>query len=316
MHASVNVEEVAYGGWPNCRRLSNGTVELVVTTDVGPRIIRFGFVGEDNEFYEDEHMLGKTGGDEWRAYGGHRLWHAPEVSPRTYWGDNVPVRFESHPGVVRLVQPVELTTRIQKELDLQFGSKAHVQVTHRLRNRNPWAVELAPWAISQMAPRGTAIIPLPPRRPHSEALLPVSTLALWAYLDMSDARWTWGHQYILLRQDPCASSLQKVGAWVPDGWVAYVRQGHLFAKTFTPVPGATYPDLGCSAEVFTNAQMLELETLGPSVRLQPDASVEHVEHWLLFRDVPAPANDADVENCVMHKLGSALGRTRASPPHL
>ena len=28
---------------------------------------------------------GKTGGSEWHIYGGHRLWHAPEVMPRTYY---------------------------------------------------------------------------------------------------------------------------------------------------------------------------------------------------------------------------------------
>lgn len=299
MQAEVTVETLSYGGWPDCRRIRNDLLELVITTAVGPRIIRFGFAGEENEFYEDPVALGQTGGSEWRAYGGHRLWHAPEVSPRTYCPDNGPVRFESHPPFVRLVQPVEPATGIEKEIDIHMAAGAHVQVTHRLRNRNPWAVELAPWAISQMAPGGTAIIPLPPRRPHPEALLPASTLVLWAYTDMSDSRWTWGHQYILLRQDAAATALQKAGAWVPDGWAAYVRHGHLFVKTFAPVPGATYADLGCSTEVFTNAQMLELETLGPLVRLLPEAAVEHVEHWHLFRDVQSPSCDADVERQIL-----------------
>jgi len=31
--------------------------------------------------------------------------------------------------------------------------------------------------------------------------------------------------------------------------------------------------------------MLELETLGPMTTLQPGASVEHVEHWTLHRNV-------------------------------
>ena len=45
-----------YRGWPNCYRLSNGLIDLIVTTDVGPRVIRFGFVGEENEFkeYDDD----------------------------------------------------------------------------------------------------------------------------------------------------------------------------------------------------------------------------------------------------------------------
>ena len=55
------MEKIAYQGWNNCIRLSNGIIELVITADVGPRVIRFGFIGAQNEF--DEDWLGVTGGD-------------------------------------------------------------------------------------------------------------------------------------------------------------------------------------------------------------------------------------------------------------
>ena len=285
------MERIAYKGWPNCYRLSNDIIDLVVTADVGPRIIRFGFAGQDNEFKEFAEMLGQVGGESWRIYGGHRLWHAPEALPRTYFPDNKEVQVEQHHGFVRAVQPTEPTTGIQKEIDLWLSpDEAHVTVTGRLRNRNLWAVELAPWALSVMAQGGVAIIPLPPRGSHEENLQPASTLALWAYTDMSDPRWTWGKKYVLLRQDPGMEAPQKVGASVPDGWVAYARDGHLFVKMFDYVPGAGYPDLGCSAEIFGNGDFLEVESLAPMVDLQPGAAVEHVEHWFLFRGVPAPEN--------------------------
>ncbi|GAJ16373.1 unnamed protein product, partial [marine sediment metagenome] len=54
----------------------------VVTTDVGPRIVRFGFVGDQNLFREFKQQQGKTGGDKWLIYGGHRFWHAPEEKLR------------------------------------------------------------------------------------------------------------------------------------------------------------------------------------------------------------------------------------------
>lgn len=297
------MEKVSYGGWTNCYRLSNEHVELIVTADVGPRIIRFGFVGEANEFQEFEELMGKTGGDEWRIYGGHRFWHAPEVQPRTYYPDNVPVTVKQHGDVVLVVQPIEVTTGIQKEIDLHLAPDgAHVKLTHRLRNTNLWAVDLAPWALSVMAQGGVAIIPFPPRGSHEENLLPANTLTLWAYTDMSDERWTWGHKYIMLRQNPKVERSQKAGVMVPDGWVGYARDGHLFLKTFAYVPGATYPDLGCSVEAFTNDLFLEVETLAPLVRLEPGAVVEHVEDWFLFRDVPMPNDDADVDQYVLPKV--------------
>lgn len=302
----ITVEKTNYRGWPNCYRMSNGVAELIVTTDVGPRIIRFGFINGENEFKEFDLQLGKTGGDQWLPYGGHRLWHAPEDPVRTYYPDNFPVQFEQHDGSVRFIQAPEKTTGIQKEIDVWMSpNDAHVRITHRLRNTNLWTVELAPWALSVMAPGGVGIFPLPPRGSHPKDLLPTSSMAVWAYTDMTDARWTWGTKYVLLRQDTQAKIPQKVGFMDTDGWEAYARNGHLFVKKFDYVNGARYPDFGCNAETFTNADMLEVETLGPVAPIEAGKAVEHVEHWFLFRDVPVPKNDADVDAYVLPKVREA-----------
>jgi hypothetical protein len=298
---------IPYKGWPNCFRMANKHVELIVTADVGPRILRFGFANGDNEFAEYESMLGMTGGDEWRIYGGHRLWHAPESVPRTYAPDNAPVTVEDRAGLLHVVQRVEETTGIQKELEIVLSpERAHCQVTHRLWNRNLWAVELAPWAISTMAPGGASIVPLPPRGPHPQNLAPVSTITLWAFTNMADARWTWGGKYIMLRQDPAATTPQEAAFMVPDGWVAYAHAGHLFVKTFRFVAGARYPQMGACVETFTNADMLEVETLGPLVSLPPGDCIEHVEQWFLFDGVPAPHTDADIESHILPLVRSVL----------
>ena len=303
-HAAVVVEKTAYKGWPNCYRISNGTVELIVTTDVGPRVIRYAFVGGENEFFEDPAQVGKTGGSEWRAYGGHRLWHSPEAMPRTYWPDNVPVKAEPIPGGLRLVQPVEGTTGIQKEIDIRLDQQgSRVQLIHRLRNQGPWPVELAPWTLTVMAPGGVGIFPLPPRGPHPENLLPTSRIAMWAYTDFSDPRWHLGFRYLLLRQDSKAKTPQKIGLSIPDGWAGYLRGDHLFLKRFAFRKDAHYPDYGVNVESFTNADMLELETLGPLSRLEPGATAEHTEHWFLHRGVRwEKANDDGVIQAILPRV--------------
>ena len=145
-----------------------------------------------------------------------------------------------------------------------------------------------------MAPGGVGIIPMPPRGEHPKDLLPANSLTLWPYTDMSDARWTWGEQFILLRQEPGNAKAQKIGAFVPDGWVAYARRGHLFVKQFAVDETATYPDRGSTVELFTNADMLEVETLGPLMTIQPGAAATHTENWLLARNVPLPQTEDDV----------------------
>ncbi|MEA3308527.1 MAG: hypothetical protein U9Q70_03320 [Chloroflexota bacterium] len=297
------MQQITYHGWKNCYRLANQQLELVITADVGPRVIRCGFIGDENEFWEDPILQGQTGGAEWVNYGGHRLWHAPEVMPRTYAPDNGPVTVSEVDGWLRFQQPVESSTGIQKTMEVRLDvEEAQVEVTHRLRNTNLWTVELAPWALSVMAPGGTAILPLPPRGLHEGNLTPTSTLALWAYTDLRDPRWTWGTRYLLLRQDPHASTPQKIGARVPDGWLAYARRGHLFVKTFAYAETGTYPDRGCNVEFFTSSAMLELETLGQLVRLAPGTEVLHREQWHLYDQVPLPTNDDEVVKYVLPRL--------------
>jgi hypothetical protein len=291
----IDYNIIPFLGWDHCVHLSNGRLELMVTTDVGPRIIHLGLTGEDNEFATWPEMLGQTGGDDWRIYGGHRLWHAPEDPVRTYWPDNVPVQVEAHGDFVRFIQPLEGNTGIVKEMDIALHpAETRVRITHRLINRNLWDVTLAPWALSVMALGGVGIIPLPPRGEHPRDLLPSSSLTLWPYTDLSDARWTWGEKFILLRQEPGNDRPQKIGAFVPDGWVAYARRGHLFVKQFPVSEGATYPDLGSTVELFTNGDMLEVETLGPLTTLQPGAAATHTEVWTLVADVPRPESEQDV----------------------
>ncbi|HHF09382.1 MAG TPA: hypothetical protein ENL28_02095, partial [Candidatus Atribacteria bacterium] len=116
-------EKVSYAGWEQCVRLSNDQIELIATQEVGPRIIRLGFRGEKNVFGEIKADLGKKGGEEWRIYGGHRLWHAPEARPRTYYPDNQPVNVSGEENLLVLIQPEEETTRLEKRMILEIDEQ-------------------------------------------------------------------------------------------------------------------------------------------------------------------------------------------------
>src|SRR4051812_48002004 len=89
--AAVKIEKTNYKGWANSYKVSNGEVELVITSDIGPRIMRYGFVGGQNFFKEFTETLGKAGEPAWVLRGGHRVWAAPEDAVKTYAPDNGPV---------------------------------------------------------------------------------------------------------------------------------------------------------------------------------------------------------------------------------
>ena len=46
----ARLEKISYGGWINCLKLSGDGIELVVTLDVGPRVIRLGTLGGQKSF--------------------------------------------------------------------------------------------------------------------------------------------------------------------------------------------------------------------------------------------------------------------------
>jgi hypothetical protein len=293
----VTLEKTEYKGWPNCYRMGNGKIELIATTDVGPRVIRLGTPGGPNMFKEFPEMIGQTGGDEWKIYGGHRLWHSPEAKPRSYIPDNSPVEARADGDTLRLVQPVEAGTGIRKEIDLRmYADSPRVRVTHRLRNQGLWPVELAPWALTVMDPGGAAFLPQPAQA-DPDRLLPNRTLTLWPYTDMSDPRHVWGKEFFIVKSRD-ADHPTKIGVSARDGWTAYANHDRLFVKRFGYAEGARYPDNGCAVEIYTASGMLELETLGPLSTLPPGGAVEHVEEWYLL-NAPAVTDETSARNAAL-----------------
>jgi hypothetical protein len=295
----IQIEKIPYHNWQNCYQISNSQLVMIVTADVGPRVLHTGFPGSKNVFYEDQSHLGLCGGDEWRAYGGHRFWIAPE-NDRTYFPDNRPVAMEKLPSGVCLTPPPEETTGFQKSIRIElFPDSPRVHLTHHLTNHSVQSSTVAPWALTVMTSGGTAILPHSPRSDWPGKLTAQNTLSLWSYTDLSDPRWSFGQRYILLRQTAGDAKPQKIGMYNSEGWVAYVVDGLLFIKFFATAPDSGYPDLNSNLETWTNNAFLELETLGPLVELQPGQTVTLLEDWFLFGDVQAISNDDDVDQVVL-----------------
>jgi hypothetical protein len=297
LRAEVKVEKVSCLNLSNCLKLSNGEIEIVVTTDVGPRVIRYAFVGGENIFAE---IGGKPGVKEWQTWGGHRLWIGPEGQPRSYGPDNTPIAHAAAgPRGIRLTQPVEAGTGIEKEIVITLDETGSgVTVLHRLTNRGKAPFELAPWALTIMNGGGTAIVPQEPYKTHDEALLPARALVLWHYSDLSDSRFSIGPKYIRLSTNDKMKEPQKIGIMNKKGWAAYARQGTVFIKRYPWKESGRYPDYGCNTEVYTAAEFIEVETLGPLTTLAPGATAEHTERWSLHKGVTLGATEADVDKTI------------------
>jgi hypothetical protein len=284
----MKIEPTAFGGWENCLRLSNEQAELIITLDVGPRIISYQHLpGGKNVLKTNPDELGRAGEPTFVQRGGHRFWLAPE-SERSYFPDNTPVAHEILPNGVRLVNAAAAPWHVKKTLTVTLAENSSlVTLHHEATNEGAEPATLATWAVTVMEAGGLEIIPRPPMGQHPRDLLPNRLQVLWPYTDTADERWRWGRQFITLRQTP-HSSPAKFGMRHEMKWIGYLTRSVLFIKLVESVPDAVYPDFGCNFETFSNAQMLEIETLSPLRTLGPGESVGHTESWRLFGSIPEP----------------------------
>jgi hypothetical protein len=284
---------------PETLRLTNGVVELRVPTAYGPRVTHYGFAGEDNVFGDGAGARRETPHGVWCAYGGHRLWAAPERFPETYTVDDRPPQIASSELRATLRRARDPQTGLVASMTLELAPDASdVVVTHELTNDGDAPRRLAPWGLTVARSGGTALLPNPVFRPQREALVPARRMVLWRYTDLSDDRFAFGPRFVRLRCNPARPAPNKIGVSCERGWFAYLVGLTAFVLRTAYDAEAEYPDGGCSVEVYTEGGFCEVETLGPLTTLAPGATARHVERWSLLR---LDATDDE-------SLASALGK--------
>ena len=253
-----------------CMELANTAVSLLITQSAGPRIIKVALPGGENLFAElPDVVLDCPGTGDFHIRGGHRLWHAPEKAARTYLPDDDPLAVTEVENGVQVVQPVEEKTGLQKSMTITLPDEsATIVVDHTLTNLGMWAVECAPWAITQMRAGGTAVLPQNTLELDADGLLPNRPIALWSYTDINSPHIDLHNDHIAIHANMTEGAL-KVGFPNPRGWLGYWIDGTVFVKTAVFNPAATYYDFGSSSECYCNDKFLELETLGPRSFIEP-----------------------------------------------
>ncbi len=282
---SIQINETEYGMFGKCLRMARDGKELLVTLDRGPYIIRYGFEGEDNMFYEDVDKFATNDVTDspykenlWWVVGGHRLWASPEVAPRTYYPDNYPVKYEIDGDTVTFTAPPQEWSQIQCATRVSMREGGNVILEHKITNLNAWDIELAPWTVTVMNPDGVVYIPQNERK---TGFFPNKWVCYWDYTPMNDSRINLGKDYITLSLDPENDVAAKIGVLNEHGWMAYLSKGNAFIKRFGFTEGANYPDNGCNCESYTCKKYTEMECLSPMAKLAPGAGAVHVENWIL-----------------------------------
>ena len=281
----VTFEEFSYKNLGKCIKMTDGKSEIVVSLDVGPRVIKYAVVGGENVFGELEvdfkkptqngfEVFGDLG--VWNNFGGHRLWVSPEDRIRTKFPDNHPCEYEIRENSLYVKQMKQPYADVLCEMEFSFDENGDIVVKHFVTNTASYEQEIAPWAISVMGKSGTLILPM---RSEDKGVLPNRNFSFWTYSNLSDERFCMKEKYVTLTQKPDAQKAFKFGMGKGEGVAVYAINSYAFIKFFDHDENAKYPDMGCSFEAYTDKNILEVESLSPLTVLKSGERAEHTERW-------------------------------------
>jgi hypothetical protein len=260
------------------RVLENQFVQLEYLAN-SARIVRFSLHGKPNLFADLGLVPIETPYGNFYFRGGHRLWHSPEMMPRTYIPDNEGGLVSEISNGVRIEMPTEAWTQIAKSMEIQLNpDRPQVTLRHELRNDGAWTVQFSAWALTMFRLGGVGIFPQPIGNVDEAGLLSNRQLILWPYASIGDPRLTLRDDFVLVHATPGLPPF-KFGYFNPHGWMAYWLDGVLFVKRFDAHMDVQYPDHGCNAESYCNDKFIELESLSWLQSLDPGHSIIHTELW-------------------------------------
>ncbi len=309
----VQLNEIkSYKDYGKCVEITNGVISAVVTVEIGPRIISFGFTDGQNFMNDNRVLLGGREGDKpytdlfgenkrWENLGGHRIWLSPESYPETYTPDDKPCEVvETENGAI-FVYAEDSEIGVQKEMEIKMDSDdTNMQVLMRVKNVSDETKEYAIWALSVCSQNGTLVIPM---NTVDTDLLPNRRVVLWPYTDPRAENFYWGKKYITVKQIPEGEDYKgKLGVDLNSGTALYVLGDDILCKKYdTNHPDGRYPDGGCSFETYVCNEMIEFETLSELKTVGAGETIEHTEHWSLCKK-PCDVNltdDDSIDNLLL-----------------
>lgn len=191
----TEINRTEYGKYGACVEITDGVRSMLVTTDIGPRVIFFGMKGGANIMFEDKNddinksgeffdknLPGKGG---WHIYGGHRLWKSPSIwtpiIPTT-----LPLRWKRSP-TARYSRPSRsLTTKLRKSVKITMADDGTVTLEHKITNTGKEKTgKIALWALTVMDKGAKGEFRL---SSADTGFLPNRNLVFWPYSDLTDDR--------------------------------------------------------------------------------------------------------------------------------
>ena len=264
------LRKIAYAGWPECVRITNSVFDAVVTTDVGPRIVRYGETGGPDLMYTDGFSCGSVAETKtWRAYGGHSFDVSVNGEP-FYPPENTRVAYELTEDSI-VFAPVRQGS-LQKEISVRMCRRGGLEIIQKVTWLGDTPARVRTRGCTRLQPDGTAVLPLRADAP------------LCGGERVPEMRG--GHTVTLIRRREESRNRFSALTAPEEVWCGYFIRGSLLIMT---APPAADTRVGWRSE----PSFAEMSLLSPEKVLSRGESLEQTEVWNIFTELPAPADETE-----------------------
>jgi len=273
----MNVKKISFNGFDNCYALTGNSYKLIVVAEIGPRILHFSKNDSDNVLFVDKEKL--IGKDDWKIYGGHRVWLSPE-SDDSYSPDNLMCEVHYDEDIFIVKSPVDDKTNIQKSIEIKF-EKDYVNVKNIIENKSDFLYQGGIWALTCINQDFKINVPWGSDKNWSN-----KKIIYWDY--WAGHNTDIGNRKINLKQESIEiindKEELKIGTLSKDSFILASKDDLSFIKKSIFQEASLYPDDNCNIEVYGCKDFFELETLSPSYTLFPNKKYIHLEKWFILSE--------------------------------
>lgn len=262
---------IPYAGWNNCIHLTNSICEAVITTEVGPRIVRYGKVGGPNLLYLDEFAAGQTEETKtWRAYAGRSfdavvdgdIFLPPENTPVSYTLGTDRIDFDS----------VDFDG-LSKTISIRMCRRGGLEIKQTFTNTSNTSKQVYAIGSTLLPSGGIAAMPLTHK--------PVT--------GFNRPELRQGQTLSLIEPNQVNPAEFEIAGHADELWCGYFHQGQLFIMTSPPTEGTYDGDTNICFSA--DPKRARICSYSPKQTLASGESLTHIEVWNIFDRMPRPIDE-------------------------